>query len=88
MWNILGFVLINLFYKKKSFDGEVLFWYMAWYGFGRMLIEGLRTDSLMLGSLRVSQVVGLLCFIVGVAVIVTMRVLAYRKSKAASGVDA
>lgn len=88
MWNILGFVLINLFYKKKSFDGEVLFWYMAWYGFGRMLIEGLRTDSLMLGPFRVSQVVGLLCFIIGVAVIVTMRVLAYRKRKSESKVDA
>lgn len=83
-WNILGFVLINVFYRKKSFDGEVLFWYMAWYGFGRMFIEGLRTDSLMLGTIRVSQLVGLLCFIIGVAVIVIMRVMAHRRVKTES----
>lgn len=87
-WNVLGFVLINLFYKKKSFDGEVLFWYMAWYGFGRMFIEGLRTDSLMLGPFRISQLVGFLCFVVGTAVVITMRVVAYRKSKIGLNQDA
>ena len=36
--------------------------YLAWYGFGRMFIEGLRTDSLYIGAFRISQVVGFLCF--------------------------
>ncbi len=35
--------------------GLLFAWYLVWYGLGRMVIEGLRTDSLMLGSLRVSQ---------------------------------
>ena len=87
-WNVIGFVLINLLYKKKSFDGEVLFWYMAWYGFGRMFIEGLRTDSLMLGPFRISQLIGFLCFIVGTAMVISMRVIAYRKGKAESKIDA
>ena len=64
LWNLLGFVLINLFYKKKKYDGHVLLMYLAWYGFGRTFIEGLRTDSLYVGGFRISQVVGFLCFAV------------------------
>ena len=64
-WNLVGFVLINLFYKRKKFDGQVCFLYLSWYGFGRMFIEGLRTDSLYLGPFRISQVVGFVCFIGG-----------------------
>lgn len=62
VWNLVGFVLINLLYKKKKFDGQVLLMYLAWYGLGRMMIEGLRTDSLYVGVFRISQVVGFLCF--------------------------
>ncbi len=64
LWNLLGFVLINLLYKKKKFDGQVMLMYLAWYGFGRMFVEGLRTDSLYIGVFRISQVVGFLCFAV------------------------
>jgi len=46
LWNLLGFILINIFYKHKQYDGQVLFLVFGWYGLGRMLIEGLRTDSL------------------------------------------
>lgn len=66
LWNLLGFLLANLIYRKKKFDGQIFFFYMGWYGFGRMIIEGLRTDSLMIGeTLRVSQLVGALTFIAG-----------------------
>jgi hypothetical protein len=44
--------------------------YLAWYGFGRMLIEGLRTDSLYIGVFRISQVVGFLCFAICTALLV------------------
>ena len=70
LWNLIGFVLINIFYKKKKYDGQILLAYLAWYGFGRMLIEGLRTDSLYIGVFRVSQVVGFLCFIICTALLV------------------
>ncbi len=73
LWNILGFVLINLvIYPRKKFNGQVAMSYLAWYGFGRMLIEGLRTDSLYIGSIRVSQLVGGLCFAVFTSLIVYM----------------
>ena len=70
IWNVLGFILINIFYKKKKFDGQIMLMYLAWYGFGRMFIEGLRTDSLYVLGFRISQVVGFLCFVICTALIV------------------
>ena len=78
VWNLIGFLLINAFYKKKKFDGQVFLEYITWYGFGRMFIEGLRTDSLMIGVLRVSQLVGFACFIVGSALLIRGFILARR----------
>lgn len=85
LWNILGFVLINAFvYRNKKFNGQVAFTYLAWYGFGRMFIEGLRTDSLYLGNtnIRVSQLVGFLCFVVFTGLIVYMLVRVHKQVKA------
>ena len=66
LWNVLGFILINLCYKKKRFDGQIMLMYVSWYGLGRMFIELLRTDSLTNGGwLRVSSLVGLLSFVIG-----------------------
>lgn len=70
LWNVVGFVLITVFYRKKKFNGQIVMAYLAWYGFGRMLIEGLRTDSLMLGPIRVSQLIGALCFVAGLGFMV------------------
>lgn len=64
LWNITGFILINIFYKKKKFNGQVACMYLSWYGFGRFFIEALRTDSLYVGPFRISQVVGIVCFVV------------------------
>ncbi|MBR6727103.1 MAG: prolipoprotein diacylglyceryl transferase [Clostridia bacterium] len=81
LWNLVGFVIINILYKKKKFDGQIFLMYLAWYGFGRMLIEGLRTDSLMLGALRVSQLVGFLCFVVCTALLVYFAMRCRRQEK-------
>ena len=71
-WNVLGFILINLFYKKKRFDGQIALMYIAWYGFGRMFIEGFRTDSLYLGdtNIRISQLLGLAFFLGALALLI------------------
>ena len=76
--NLIGFVLINIFYKKKKFNGQIMLMYLAWYGFGRMFIEGLRTDSLYIGVFRISQVVGFICFVVCTALLVYFLVRAHR----------
>lgn len=54
-WDLLGFVLLWLYRKKARRAGNIFFCYLAWYGAGRAVIEGLRADSLMWGPLRVSQ---------------------------------
>lgn len=80
LWNLIGFIIINLLYKKKKFDGQIFLMYITWYGFGRMLIEGLRTDSLYIGVFRISQVVGFICFVVGSLLITLNLVKARRKT--------
>lgn len=70
IWNLVGFLIINLLYKKKKFDGQVFLMYISWYGFGRMFIEGLRTDSLYVGVFRISQVLGFLCFLIGTTLLI------------------
>lgn len=84
LWNLLGFIIINLLYKKKKFDGQVFYMYMSWYGFGRMFIEALRTDSLYVGPFRVSQVVGFVCLVVGVTMLI-VNLLKVRREKLAEG---
>lgn len=57
IWNVLGFVLIVGLRRKPKLlkQGEITFFYLIWYGLGRFVIEGMRTDSLFLAGLRVSQ---------------------------------
>lgn len=70
LWNLLGLILITALYKKKKFHGQMFLSYMIWYGFGRMLIEGLRADSLYVGSMRISQFVGFVTFVLGAVLMV------------------
>ncbi|MGN0779993.1 MAG: prolipoprotein diacylglyceryl transferase [Aristaeellaceae bacterium] len=59
IWNLAVFLLLMLTRRRMSRSGDVFLWYTALYGAGRYVIEGLREDSLMLGSLRVSQLLSL-----------------------------
>lgn len=76
LWNLLGFFLINWFYglkaekTHKKYDGQIFLMVFSWYGFGRMFIEGLRTDSLYVGPFRISQVLGFLFFLAGAALLI------------------
>ena len=67
LWCILGFIvllLVRRFYKTLK-TGQLTCIYLMWYGLGRLFIESLRTDSLMLGSFKVAQLVSLSCFLIG-----------------------
>lgn len=79
LWNVVGLVLLTILYRKKKYDGQILFGYIAWYGFGRMLIEGLRTDSLYWGTIRISQLIGFISFVVGTILFITFAVIARKK---------
>ncbi|MBR7007961.1 MAG: prolipoprotein diacylglyceryl transferase, partial [Ruminococcus sp.] len=74
LWCLLGFIILHAYFKHRKFDGEVFLCYTAWYGLGRFFIEGLRTDSLYIGSLRVSQLLAAACFAVSVIAIIVVRV--------------
>ena len=73
LWCLIGFVLIALYIKHRRFDGEITLFYAGWYSLGRMFIEGLRTDSLMIGSLRVSQVLAGLLFLASLIAWIVIR---------------
>lgn len=90
VWCLLGFGLLYLILKKRRrFSGQLFLCYGVWYGFGRMVIEGLRTDSLYIGStsVRVSQVVsGVLCAVC-LILLVSLTVHYKRHPKPIEGID-
>lgn len=60
IWCGLGFLLLWRYSKHRRFHGEMTLLYIMWYGFERFFVEGLRTDSLMVGNVRISQAVAAL----------------------------
>ena len=67
LWNLVGFIIILGLrrFNKKLRQGDVTSFYLIWYGLGRFVIEGMRTDSLMFAGLRVSQWVSIVIIILG-----------------------
>ncbi|MEF9984578.1 MAG: prolipoprotein diacylglyceryl transferase [Oscillospiraceae bacterium] len=74
LWCLLGFAIVALYTKRRRFDGEITLFYMMWYGSERFVVEGLRTDSLMMGGVRVSQVLAGITVLIAVAIMVYIRV--------------
>lgn len=79
IWCAVGFLILHFYHKHRKFDGEVFCMYVFWYGLGRFFIEGLRTDSLYIGSVRASQMLALISAIAALAIIIIMRVRAKKK---------
>ena len=74
LWCLLGFILLHIVtVKAYTFKGKIFSLYLIWYGAGRFLIESLRTDSLMLGSFRVSQLVAVAAVIGGIVMLLILR---------------
>lgn len=67
LWNFTIFGILMYKWRNRNFTGEIALLYLSLYSLGRFFIEGLRTDSLMLGPIRVAQLVSALLFIIGVA---------------------
>ena len=69
IWCLVGFAVLASLYKKRRFNGQIFLGYIIWYGLGRAWIEGLRTDSLLIGNtgLRASQLVAIGSVIVAAA---------------------
>lgn len=83
-WNLIGFVLVmSLRHRLKALkSGDIAAFYLVWYGLGRFVIEGMRTDSLMLGPIRVSQALSLVLVVGGlILVLVNHKVSKYFLNK-------
>lgn len=78
-WNLLGLLLLLLYFKRRKFNGESFLLYAGWYGLGRGMIEGLRADSLYIAGtgIRVSQVLGFLSF----AIVLVLLMSLYTKKR-------
>lgn len=64
IWDLGIFIFLWCFRKKKKYEGQLAITYLILYSIGRFFIEGLRTDSLMIGPLRMAQVISLVTIIV------------------------
>ena len=75
LWDLSGFVLLMLLRHRPHLfkQGEVFLTYVIWYAAGRFVIEGLRTDSLMLGPIRISQLLSVLFLVAALVVMVARR---------------
>lgn len=81
VWCIAVFVLIMIFRKKAKYHGEVSLWYIGGYALGRVWIEGLRTDQLVIGNtgIAVSQLLAFVLFFASLAVIIIMRIYMHKE---------
>ena len=76
LWNLCVLILMLTFRKKKKFDGEILLWYLLGYGTGRAIIEGMRTDQLIMPvtGWPVSQALSIVVAAVALTIIIVKRV--------------
>lgn len=81
LWSLIGVALLLLIRNREGLllRGETTAGYFIWYGIGRILIEGMRTDSLYLGPFRISQIVSALLILIGIGMIVYFRRYQYPK---------
>ena len=71
IWCLIGFIILLIIRRYRYIhNGQIAATYFIWYGIGRFMIEGLRTDSLMLGSFRVAQIVSCLMILAGIVIFI------------------
>lgn len=75
LWDLTGFALLMLLRHRKHLfrRGEIFLTYVMWYAFGRFFIEGMRTDSLMLGNIRISQLLSVVFFVSALVILIIRR---------------
>jgi len=84
LWNLLGFIVANLIFRKKKFNGQIVTFYFMWYGLGRLIFEGMRNDQYILqqGGIRISQLIALAMLLAGIALTVLLYVRAKKQTAA------
>ena len=95
LWNFAGFLFLHFYIKRRKYDGQIFTLYVAWYGLGRAVIEGLRTDSLYLfgTGIRVSQLLAAISCLIAVGFLIfrlsgrpdPKQLYVHRRAQAAEG---
>lgn len=71
IWDLVGFLFLHWYSKRRKFRGEIALMYAGWYGMIRFLTEFLRTDSLFIGNtgIKTSQLIGGLCVVISIGLL-------------------
>lgn len=90
VWCLLGFLVLYLIMRKRrKFSGQLFLCYGVWYGFERMVVEGLRSDSLYIGSssIRVSQALSAALMLVSLVLLIALYIRFTKHPKPIEGID-
>jgi phosphatidylglycerol---prolipoprotein diacylglyceryl transferase len=81
LWNLVGFAILMILRRVNLRRGELFLAYIVYYSIGRFFIEGLRTDSLMVGDLRMAQLISIAGIVIAIIVLVYRRIKGYANIK-------
>ena len=71
LWCFIGFIVLSIFRRRKYVKiGQPTALYLIWYGVGRFFIESLRADSLMIGNLKMAQLVSIIFVVIGIIIFI------------------
>ena len=90
LWNVIGLILLIVISKKwRRCDGQMFLSYVIWYGIGRAIIEGMRTDSLYFfgTGIRTSQMLAILSAVVAAVLLIWRQKTAGPASPALAGTN-
>lgn len=73
VWCLMGFIIMFILRHTKYLKiGQLTSFYLIWYGTERFFVESLRTDSLMLGSFKMAQIISILMIVIGIIVLIVI----------------
>lgn len=79
---LLIFIILRILQKNRKFKGEICYFYLFLYAGIRMIIEGIRIDSLRVGNFRISQILSVAIFVVfGIMLLKNYRKYTYKRNK-------
>ena len=74
LWNFTGLIILYILLRRgaRKYDGQFTWLYVLWYGLGRAWVEGLRTDSLYIGTtdIRVSQLLAIVSALIAAVILI------------------
>lgn len=74
IFSFIGFIILLIFRRMKYTKiGQTTSLYLIWYGIERLIVEGMRTDSLMLGNFKMAQIVSIIMIVIGIIMFIKLR---------------